>query len=69
MTLEMRDQENREIGKALGEALGAAESTVECIKNAAQSLGSLDKALELLQISREEYEEALELIKNAGEIV
>ena len=61
MTLEMRDQENREIG--------AAKSTVECIKNAAQSLGSLDKAMELLQISREEYEEALELIKNAGEII
>ena len=65
MTLEMRDQENQEIGKALG----AAESTVECIKAAAQSLGSLDKAMELLQISNKEYEEALELIKEAGETV
>ena len=59
MTLLMRDQENREIGKA--------ENKVRNIKAATLSLGSLDKALELLQISREEYEEALELIKDANE--
>ena len=58
----MRDQENQEIGKALGKA----ENKIKCIKNATSSLGSLDKALEVLQISNKEYEEALELIKDTN---
>ena len=62
MTLLMRDQENQEIG----EALGTAKTKAECIKTLALSLGSLDKALELLQISNKEYEEALELIKESN---
>ena len=59
MTLLTRDQE-------IGEALGTAKNKVRNIKAAALSLGSLDKALEVLQISREEYEEALELIKESN---
>ena len=59
MTLLMRDQE-------IGKALGKAENKVECIKTLALSLGSLDKALELLQVSNKEYEEALELTKESN---
>lgn len=56
MTLLMRDQENQEFGEA--------KSMVRNIKTLAESIGSLDKALNLLKISEEEYEEALSLIEN-----
>lgn len=59
MTLHMRDMENQEIGEA--------RKLVEMINNLTISVGTCEKACKMCRISKQDYEEAKELLKNYGE--